>query len=277
MKRVKARSGKARERFFSADEIFPEPSGIRSPGMSSQGEEVDIQQNKEGCCHGKLQWDWKSGRGDESLNETGNDQDWDSSNQQLHRFCTGAGQGIAARKDPGKEQALGNPQARASSNEYRGQFQYPVRRDKAPELQAHAGKVAGDANHADKEAVEGHHVDRPKASRDAQRESRKADTHVVGHDGTRCHRLDAHDRVSPHLVTVDGFDHLRSEDLHLKVGILICENGPDQARNREDDGRQGAMAQVTPECNRISPRKERNHRHGIRSMAGIDGIVGPDQ
>ena len=172
---------------------------------------------------------------------------------------------------------MSDPQASASGNEDRGQFENTVRCDEAPELEAHAREIAGHTDDPDQQAIECHHIDRSNASSDTERERRETDAHVVGHDRAGRYRLDADDGVRPHLVAVDGFDHLRPEQFNLEVRILISNYSAHESGYGEDGGGERDVAQVTPECDGICIRKEGNHGLGTRPVAGIDGIVSADQ
>ena len=195
----------------------------------------------------------------------------------MYRFRTGSGERIAPWQDAGEEQALSDPEASSPGDKDRGKLEHAMGCDEAPELQAHAGEVAGDANHSNKQAVERHHVNCAQAGGNAECEGGETDAHVVGHDGARGHRLDADYRMGPHLVPINGFDHLRTEDFYLEVGILIGEGSSNQPCNGEDQGRHDDMGQVSAERCRVGLCEKRNCRHGARPMAGIDGIVGAHQ
>ena len=250
---------------------------LRLWGLSPHAEQVDVQQDEQRGSHREFQRDGKTSWRNERLNGAGNDQDRNGPKQQLYGFGPGPGQRIAPRQGAGEEQALSDPQAGAPGDEDRGQFEYTVRRDEAPKLEAHAREIAGHTDDSDQQAIECHHVDRSKAGCDTERERSETDAHVVGHDRAGRYRLDADDGVRPHLVAVDGFDHLRSEQFNLEVRILISNYSAHESGDGEDGGGERNMAQVAPECDGICIRKEGNHGLGTRPVAGIDGIVGAHQ
>ncbi len=79
--------------------------------------------------------------------------------QQLHGFRLRSGQRISPRQYSGKQEALRDPKSRAARDEDGRQFEHPVGRDEAPQLQAHAREPASHADDAHQQAVECHHVD----------------------------------------------------------------------------------------------------------------------
>ena len=172
---------------------------------------------------------------------------------------------------------MSDPQAGAAGDEDRGQFENTVRCDEAPELEAHAREIAGHTDDSDQQAVECHHVDRSKAGSDTESEGSETDAHVVGHDRAGSDWFDADDGMCPHLMPVDGFDHLRPEQFNLEVRILISNYSAHESGYGEDGGGERDVAQVAPECDGICICKEGNHGLGTRPVAGIDGIVSADQ
>ena len=122
-----------------------------------------------------------------------------------------------------------------------------MRRDKTPELQAHPGEPARHADNSHQQAIEGHHINGAKTSRDPEGKGREAHAHVIGHDGAGGQWLDSHDGVRPHLMAVDRLHHLGAQNLHLEVRILISQDGANHTGDREDQNRHQAMLQVPPE------------------------------
>ena len=84
--------------------------------------------------------------------EPGDHEQRQHAEQQADRGRPGVGDRVAARQRAGNEDPAAEDQPGAAGDEDGRQLQHAVRRDEAPELEAHAGAVAGAADHADQQA-----------------------------------------------------------------------------------------------------------------------------
>src|SRR5579863_1297786 len=78
-------------------------------------------------------------------------------------------------------------------------------------------------------------------------------------------------------MPVDGLHHLRTEQLHFEVGILISESSADHACNCEDKNGQEALVNVSSKSRWVGITKEIKYRRWTRPVARIDGIVGANE
>ncbi len=149
-----------------------------------------------------------------------------------------------------------------------------MRRDEAPEREAHAGAVAGAADDADQHAVEQHHVDRADACEHAGGAGGERHGDVVGSDRARRERLDRHDAVRPHLAARDRVHHLAVENEAFEAGI---ERGQEQPRRAAGD-KQRECGERAGKCFAERARKsvgqEREHARQPRpGRSRVDEIV----
>jgi hypothetical protein len=148
-----------------------------------------------------------------------------------------------------------------------------MRRNETPQLHTHARQPARHPNNPDQQAIKRHHVDGSETRRNSQGKRSEAHAHVVGHDGAGGQGFNAHNRVRPHFVPVNRLHHLRSQKLYLEIGILIGQDGANDACDQKDQHAQQAMFQISPKHRRVGTPEKRKYCRGARPAAGIDGIV----
>ncbi len=150
-------------------------------------------------------------------------------------------------------------------------------RNKTPQLQAHTRKPARGSDDSDQQPVKDHHVNGAQATGNPGCKRGKCHAQVIGHDGTGRNWLDPDDGMGPHLMTVNGCDHLRSENLHLEVRIMVGQSHAHDGRSEKYDKCDQAIVKILAKDPRVSISKVINDGCRIRPLGGINGIVCPRQ
>ena len=97
-----------------------------------------------------------------------------------------------------------------------------MRNDKTQELTGHSRLPASSVDDSEEQPVHRQHPECADAGGNTEREGRKRDAQIIGHDRARSQWLNGDDRVGPHLMLVDGFHHAGAEKITLETRI---ENG----------------------------------------------------
>ena len=132
-------------------------------------------------------------------------------------------------------------------------------------------------NHAHQQPIEGDHVQRTQARRDAQGKGHKADGQVVRHDCARGQRFHGHNRLRPHLAPFDAVDHLRPKHLQCKVGIRQRQQNSRHAAKQEDGSHHAKVGAHPPGQRRPVMSKKNKQRTNTGPLAQVDDTVGASQ
>ena len=105
--------------------------------------EVEHEEHQQRYGNRELDRGRGAGRRDETLDQAGDDEQREHAEQQADGVRSGLRDRVPARQRTGEQDPLAKQQAGAAGDEDGGELEHAVRRDEAPEREAHAGAGAG--------------------------------------------------------------------------------------------------------------------------------------
>lgn len=137
------------------------------------------------------------------------------------------------------------------------------------------GLCAGSADHADLQSVEEEQIESSNSAQEAAGEDQEGNADIVGQDGTGRLRFGAEYALRPHLMPLDGADHMRAEKLVHELWPGRGEEYPEHASGKGDSERRERVKKQPAEEAWVVAGQKTQHRPKTELAAGINVIVGP--